>query len=130
MKHANAEHVAAFLTSGAIAFASDAIVLTVLTELLGIDPYLARIAAISLAMVAGWLSHRRWTFRATTPPSVPEFLRYAGVAWGVALLNYAVYVAILLSTDQFPPLGAMTVSSLVAMFASYAGMRFAVFRPR
>ncbi len=125
-----ARHLGAFLSAGTLAFAIDALVLLILTRLLGVDPFLARIAAISLAMVAGWLAHRTFTFRLKTAPTPAEFLRYAGVAWGVAAVNYAVYAAILLLIEATPPLAAMVISSLVAMVVSYAGMRLAVFRVR
>ena len=51
-------HGLGFLISGGTAFAVDALVLELLTVLLGINPIAARLVAISLAMVAGWLMHR------------------------------------------------------------------------
>lgn len=125
-----AAHVGAFIGAGGLAFLTDALVLAILTHFVGMDPFLARIAAIALAMVAGWLAHRSWTFCVEQPPTFAEFWRYAGVAWSVAVLNYAVYAGLLIIAPLFPPLAAMTVSSLAAMLASYAGLRFAVFRPR
>ena len=85
-----------FLVSGGIAFAVDALVLQLLTAGLGVHPIAARLVAISLAMIAGWLMHRTFTFAVTTPPSVAEFLRYAGVAWTAAAINYGVFVLIAL----------------------------------
>src|SRR5487761_2789231 len=77
-----------FLVSGLIALGVDMGVTSALTRLAGLSPYLARPAGIALAMVAGWLCHRRLTFDVQAPPSLAEFLRYAAVAWGVAALNY------------------------------------------
>ncbi len=123
-----ARHVGGFVTSGAIAFTVDATILTVLTRGLGFDPFIARLAAISVAMVAGWLSHRRLTFDVKTPASLGEFLSYAAVAWTSAALNYAVYAAILVLRPVTDPLVALVAASLAAMTFSYLGMRFGVFR--
>ena len=123
-----AAHGAGFAVSGAVAFTVDAIVLLLLTKGLGIGPFVARIAAISLAMVAGWQCHRRLTFRVSEPSSLKEFLAYAGVAWASAAINYAAYAAILLARPETEPVAALVGASLVAMGVAYAGMRFGVFR--
>ncbi|MBX9588664.1 MAG: GtrA family protein [Hyphomonadaceae bacterium] len=121
------KHGLGFLFSGALAFAVDASVLTALT-LLGMHPIAARLFAISVAMVAGWLAHRRFTFRLATPPTASEFLRYAAVQWTVAAINYATFVAIVLLQPSIEPFYALIASSLVAMVFAYLGMRFAAFR--
>ena len=123
-------HALGFLASGGTAFAVDALVLLLLTAWLGVNPMAARLIAISLAMVAGWLMHRTFTFTVTKSPSVPEFLRYAGVAWTAAAVNYGVFVAILLARPATKPFAALVVSSAAAMTFAYLGMRFAAFRQR
>jgi len=123
-------HGLGFLVSGGTAFAVDALVLELLTALLGLNPIVARLVAISFAMVAGWLMHRTLTFAVPTPPSVAEFLRYAGVAWGAAAVNYALFVLILLARPGTEPLVALVASSAAAMLFAYLGMRFAAFRQR
>jgi putative flippase GtrA len=123
-------HGLGFVVSGATAFAVDAVVLELLTAVLDIHPIIARLAAISLAMVAGWLMHRTFTFAVAARPSVAEFLRYAGVAWTAAAINYGVFVLIVLIDPELEPLVALVVSSLAAMLFSYLGMRFAAFRQR
>ncbi|MDX2205050.1 MAG: GtrA family protein [Hyphomicrobiaceae bacterium] len=122
-------HGAGFVISGTVAFCVDAITLQLLTSLLDLDPIVARLGSISVAMVAGWLSHRRLTFALDTPPSVAEFLRYAGVAWFSAAVNYAVFVALMLMWgEDLLPVVAIAFASVVAMCVSYLGMRFAAFR--
>jgi putative flippase GtrA len=121
-------HGLAFLVSGGAAFLVDALVLTLLTAVVGLHPILARVAAIALAMVAGWLMHRTFTFRVAARPSLREFLRYAGVAWTAAAVNYGVFVLIVLAYAGIEPLVALVVSSVVAMAFAYIGMRFAAFR--
>jgi putative flippase GtrA len=121
-------HGLAFLFSGGLAFLTDAIILKLLTAVFGIHPILARLVAISIAMVAGWLSHRRFTFRLTAPPSFPEFVRYATVQWTVAAINYGIFVVIVVLRPAIEPLYALFFSSLIAMVFAYLGMRFAAFR--
>ena len=123
-------HGLAFLVSGGTAFVIDGLVLKLLTSVLGLHPIVARLAAIALAMVAGWLMHRTFTFRVTARPSLPEFLRYAGVAWTAAAVNYGLFVVIVLAYPAIEPLVALVVSSVVAMVFAYLGMRFAAFRHR
>ena len=123
-------HWLGFLVSGGSAFAVDALVLEFLTAVVGLHPIAARLIAISFAMVAGWLMHRRLTFAVPAPPSVAEFLRYAGVAWSAAALNYGLFVVIVLLRPATEPLVALLVSTAASMIFSYLGMRFAAFRPR
>lgn len=120
-------HGLAFVLSGGTAFAVDATVLQGLTALLGVPAIAARVAAIALAMVAGWLMHRTFTFVVATRPSVAEFVRYAGVAWSAAAVNYAVFVLLLLARPGTHPLVALVVSSIAAMVLAYLGMRFGAF---
>ncbi|MCB1520357.1 MAG: GtrA family protein [Hyphomicrobiaceae bacterium] len=121
-------HGGGFIVSGLIAFSVDAVVLQALTSGAGWHPLGARIVAIALALIAGWLSHRRLTFAVTTPPTLGEFARYAGVAAIAATLNYAIFAGVLIGWPGTPPLLALVAATAVAMGASYAGMRFGVFR--
>jgi putative flippase GtrA len=122
-----ARHGLGFLLSGSLAFLTDAAILSLLTWL-GLHPIVARVFAISIAMVVGWRAHRRLTFGLTTPPRLAEFLRYAAVGWTVAAINYGVFALIILALPSTQPLYALVVSSLVAMVFAYLGMRFAAFR--
>ncbi len=123
-----ARHGAGFVISGGLAFLSDAAVLSALVHLAGIDPFTARFFAIGAAMVVGWLCHRRLTFAVKSRPSAREFMKYAAVAWSAAALNYAIYAVILLALPSTPPLVSLFFASLLAMAASYVGMRYGVFR--
>jgi putative flippase GtrA len=123
-------HGLAFLVSGGTAFIVDATVLKVLTLFLDIHPIAARLVAIALAMVAGWLMHRTYTFEVRLAPTFAEFVRYAGVAWSASAVNYSVFVLVVLAYPDIEPLVALVASSIVAMGFSYLGMRFAAFRHR
>ena len=121
-------HWLGFLSSGGLAFTVDGIVLKALTLLLGWHPIIARLFAISLAMLVGWLAHRTFTFALRVPPSLGEFLRYAAVGWTAAAVNYGVFVLVLLARPKAEPLAALLLSSLAAMLFAYLGMRYAAFR--
>jgi putative flippase GtrA len=121
-------HGLAFLIGGGISFGVDAVILQLLTYFVGLHPFVARLASISVAMVSGWLCHRTFTFALTTPPTVAEFFRYAAVGWLVSAINYGLFVAILLVRPQTEALVALVASSLVAMVFAYFGMRYAAFR--
>jgi putative flippase GtrA len=121
-------HWLAFLLSGGIAFTIDAVVLKGLTLLLGLHPVAARLFAISVAMLAGWLAHRTFTFALRVPPSLAEFLRYLLVGWTVAAINYGLFASIVLIWPETEPLAALLVSSLAATVFAYLGMRYGAFR--
>lgn len=117
-----------FAASGGLAFLTDALTLETLVSVFEVPPAIARAIAIALAMVVGWFSHRTLTFRIARPPSISEFVRYAGVAWVAAAVNYTIFLAILWLLPDVRPLGALVVASLLAMIVSYVGMKFGVFR--
>jgi putative flippase GtrA len=123
-------HWLGFGASGAIAFVTDVTMLKLIVYLTPLPVNAARLISIAIAMVAGWLAHRRLTFNVQTAPSVQEFLRYAGVAWFAAAINYAVFVTILWFRPSLEPIIAAALSAGVAMVVAYLGMKFAAFRPR
>ena len=121
-------HIVTFLAAGLIAFAVDAAVLELLTRGLGLHPLLARVPSVGLAMTVSWWINRTFTFKVSKPVSLSEYLRFAAVASGSNILNYAVFSALLLLGVVSLPLMALVLSSAVAMAFSYAGMRLGVFR--
>ena len=121
-------HSAAFVICGLVAFSCDALVLKLLVALAHWHPIVARLAAIAVAMVVGWLCHRTFTFALTTPPTLREFLRYVTVGWLVAAINYTSFAALMLARPAMEPLVALVAASALAMVFAYLGMRFAAFR--
>jgi putative flippase GtrA len=120
-------HWTGFLLGGAVAFGVDSAVTMLLTRLVGAPVLIARLAAISLAMIASWLINRTITFPVAGPPSLPEFARFAAVAWMAAALNYAMFAAVIFLVPALHPVAAIAIASLAAMAFSYLGMRFGVF---
>jgi putative flippase GtrA len=121
-------HWLGFLASGTASFVIDGGILKVLTAGLDVPVLPARVVSIGVAMVFGWLMHRRFTFRIAAPPSWGEFARFVGVAWSSALVNYLLFAAILYLRPAIEPLVAVFAAGLVAMVWSYLGLRFAAFR--
>lgn len=121
-------HWAGFLVSGLIAFGTDVVVSKALHDVAQTSWAVSRFIAISVAMVAGWLAHRRFTFAVAAPASIAEFGRYASMAWMAAALNYAAFLASLWLWPWLEPALAIGLSSAVAMGFSYLGMKLAVFK--
>lgn len=129
-----------FAMTGGIGFVVDVGVLTILTVGFDVNPYVARVFAILIAMITTWLINRRYTFKVHDKVTdakglVAEGGRYGLVAVGAALVNYATYAAtlwVLLAViagfeDLMPPLAAV-VGSGVAMFFSWFGYSRFAFR--
>ena len=123
-------HWGGFLASGLIALSCDAILLQLGILVLGLSPLAARLIAISGAMVAGWLAHRRLTFSLRTPPTLRELTHYSATAWTVAAINYAAFATVIFMSPGTHPLAAFIFSSILATFFAYIGMRYGVFRGR
>ncbi len=122
------KHGAGFVASGALAFATDAAILTVLTRGVGLDPFTSRLIAILCAMVVGFFAHRRLTFAVKEAATLAQFGKFIGVAATASVINYAVYAGVLLLRPATDPLIALVAATVVAMGVSYAGLRFGVFR--
>ena len=122
------QHWAGFVASGALAFGTDAVVLLLLTRFAGVDPFSARVVAISMALVVAYFGHRTLTFKVSEPPTFGQFSKFAGVGATVSLLNYAIYAGLLLAFSTLAPIIALTIASAIAMVASYLGYRYGVFQ--
>ena len=123
-----ARHMAAFLFCGLLATGTDILVYQLLHGVLQTPPSISRLFSVGLAMVVGWLAHRRFTFEIKTPPVLREFITYAGVAWISVSVNYVCFLFALYLIPSLPGSVAIIFSSAVAMVVSYLGMRFGVFR--
>ena len=121
-------HYGGFLVAGLSALAVDAAVLLALTEWAGLSPYGARLVSICLAMVVSWQINRRITFAVQAPPTLHEFARFAAVSWSAQAVNYVAFAALITWMPALWPIWALIAASALAMFISYAGFRFGVFK--
>jgi len=125
---ASLRHYGGFIAAGLSALTVDAFLLWLLNERFGLSPFVARLFSISAAMLVSWVINRRITFAVTAPATFSEFASFAAVSWVAQAVNYAVFALILLIQPGTWPVTAVVGASLVAMFISYAGFRFGVFR--
>ncbi len=123
-----ARHWGGFLLAGVTALAVDAGLLQLLTQALGISPFVARPFGIACAMTVSWAINRRVTFAVAAKPSLAEFGKFAAASFAGQVINYLVFAAILLAYPAAHPTLAIVIASVVAMFVSYAGFRFGAFR--
>ncbi|WP_084368739.1 GtrA family protein [Rhizobium sp. RU36D] len=117
-----------FVIVGATGFAVDAAVLWLLLRFTSVGPLPARIAAIALAMTTTWMLNRSFTFGASKRSVVVEGFRYGAVGLTTAVVNYAIYAALLLSMPQLNPMAALVFASGSAMAFSFFGYSRFVFR--
>lgn len=122
------QHWAGFVASGALAFATDAAVLVCLTRFAGVDPFSARLVAIAAAVIVAYFAHRTLTFKVSEPATLAQFTKFASVGASVSVLNYLIYAGLLFASATITPVIALTISSGVAMIASYFGYRYGVFQ--
>ena len=124
------KHRLGFLFSGLLAFTIDSLVLLASIRFLGADPLLAKFMAIWVAMLVGWLAHRRWTFALRTKPTFREFVHYATAGWFVVLINYGLFALLLSVLPKLQPVAASAMASAGSMVFAYIAMRYSVFRHR
>lgn len=118
---------ARFVLVGVAGFVVDAGIVVVLVAA-GVSPFIARIPALSIAILTTWLLNRSISFRVRAPRSREELARYIAVALSSALLNYLLYSALV--AVGLGPVLAIAVSTICLMFYSFIGYRHYAFKVR
>lgn len=116
-----------FAVAGGAGFLVDASVLALLLWATPLGPLVARVFAIAAAMFFTFWLNRTFTFGRSHRGIAAEGTRYGGVGISAALLNYAVYSALVLAFPALRPVLAVAVASLVAMVWSFLGYSRFVF---
>lgn len=117
-----------FVIAGSAGFLTDAGVLSLMLAFTPVGPFVARVFAIATAMGVTYLINRSMTFGRSNRPVAEEGARYVFVGLIGALVNYAIYAALLLSFPEIQPVIALTAASLAAMLFSFVGYSRFVFR--
>ena len=117
-----------FAIAGGTGFVVDAGILLLLLRFTPIGPFGARAIAIPSALVATCLLNRNFTFGHSNRPLAVEGFRYGSVGITSALLNYALYSALLISQPSLRPIIALILASAAATAFSYFGYSRFVFR--
>jgi len=124
--------ILAFIVVGAVGFVTDALVLTLLASVFGINVYLARVLSFVPATLVTWLLNRSWAFRATAAPvdaRQREYLKYFVVQTGGVLINFAIFSLLLVllpALKQYPVI-PLAVGSAFGLIVNYTGARLWVF---
>ena len=116
-----------FCAVGTIGFLIDATVLELLVRLGWTGLYLGRVLSYLIAATATWWLNRRFTFRRHG-----ALLPYLATNGFGALLNYAVYAAVLAlwPAARSAPSLAVAVGSGAAMVFNFSLNRWMIFRPQ
>ncbi|HJQ61108.1 MAG TPA: GtrA family protein [Vineibacter sp.] len=125
--------LASFGVVGAVGFAVDGGLLTLLVAHLAWGPISARVISFPAAVFVTWFLNRVLTFRAATRASAPsarEYGRYFAVQIVGALVNVAVYAGLvsLWSALSRVPLIPLAMAASLALVVNYLGTRGMVFR--
>jgi len=124
--------IASFALGGLIGLIIDASVVQLLVVVAGWNPYISRVFSFLAAATFTWWWNRRFTFSARDSgrSAHAEWLHWLGLMGIGALLNYGVYVVLLL---KFPPLHqwpavAAAAGSLVAALVNFSTARGMLFK--
>ncbi|MEM1389961.1 MAG: GtrA family protein [Pseudomonadota bacterium] len=116
-----------FVCVGGTGFIVDA-GLTIGLQAAGLDIFSSRLIAIILAMLVTWRLNRSLTFGASQTSQMREGWRYISVATAAALLNYAVYIGLMLTIPGMIAFLAVAAATSVSMIVSYLGYSQWVFK--
>lgn len=117
-----------FCVVGAGGFVVDAGLLLILVSGMGFGPLAGRVVSILIAMTFTWWFNRRWTFRSADRRQFVEWGRYAMANGAGALVNYAVFTAIVVSVPVVPLIVAVCLGTGAGLAVNYLGSRYLVFR--
>jgi putative flippase GtrA len=116
-----------FLAAGSGGFLIDAGLTHALVVLAGLSPLASRIPAIMAAMSFTWVVNRSRTFEKSRYSLAAEGFRYWMIGITSALLNYAIYAALIYRAPFLQPIVAVMASSAGATVYSFFGYSRFVF---
>ena len=117
-----------FLAVGSVGFVIDVSVLLLLLRFTEIGPFGARAIGIAAAVAATWMLNHRFTFGRSGQSLAVEGFRYGSVGVISALVNYAIYTALLMSIPVLRPIAALVLASAAATAFNFFGYSRFVFR--
>ncbi|MBA5724272.1 GtrA family protein [Candidatus Liberibacter sp.] len=116
-----------FGINGLIGFVVDAFLLFIVIRF-GINPFLGRAFAMGMALLATWQLNRFFAFKKKSRHGLfVEAICYGTVGISSAILNYAIYIGLLILHPGLSPLLAMVLSSVFVMPFSFFGYARFVF---
>lgn len=121
------KQIGRFALVGGLGFLVD-IGLTLMLIGFGLDAFVSRVIAIAFAMLTTWRLNRALTFGASATSQASEGARYFMVAIVVAMVNYAIYAALLVTIPAIPPGAAIVIAVGFATVLSFCGYRLFAFK--
>lgn len=116
---------------GVAGFSIDWLVLHVMTDRVGLDPFTGRLASFSVAVVSTWLLNRSFTFRHPTRHGpIRQAMLYAMVQGAGGIANIGAYSA---AIKAVPALGhalviPLAIGSAVGLCLTFLGSKHLAFR--
>jgi putative flippase GtrA len=117
-----------FLAVGSVGLVIDVSVLLLMLRFTDIGPFGARAIGIAAAVAATWMLNHRYTFGRSGQSLAVEGFRYGSVGIVSALVNYAIYSALLVSVPVLRPVVALVLASAAATAFNFFGYSRFVFR--
>ena len=105
-----------FIIVGGLGFLID-LFLTYLLISIDLPNWVARIPAIAIAILFTWSSNRYFTYKIKSNITSKETIRYALVAILLALVNYLIYLFLIIT--GLLPLFAVTIATAIQAIISY-----------
>ncbi len=124
-------NASSFVVIGAIGFAVDGGILTLLNSFFGLDLLSARLGSFSVAVTVTWYLNRQHTFPGQKDKQIlREWTRYLVVNGVGALLNLTIFFWLLFRFEALTtvPLVPLAIASIVAMFFNFFGSKYIAFR--
>lgn len=124
------KHFGSFILAGGSAFVVNAVVLFILAEVLGLNPYLAQVFGIWASITTSWVINRTKTFPVEQKPTLMEYTAYCISMLFSSAVNYACFVLMLSFGAIFleHPILALIPATLISMNVSYFCMKYFVFK--
>ena len=94
----------------------------------GYPPWVARLPAISCAVLFTWSANRTITYQVAEPKSIAELVRYVVAAGLLSGVNYVTFLAIM--SQNFTALPALVMATALQVLLSFQVYKTLVFKPR
>jgi putative flippase GtrA len=123
------QQLALFTLVGVAGFVVDASVLLLLTHVVGLDIYVARLLSWLTAATATWWLNRTLTFRDRDAGLLRQWLKFLAANSGGGLINIGVSSALIAA--RLTPVAAVACGSLAGLLWNFlASRRFVFGRPK
>lgn len=118
-----------FCLVGAGGFAINFALLTLFSDLLGLNIALSQFLASEVALFHNFLWHHYWTYkRNMVVKSIPSLLiQFHATSW-VAIIGTTLLVTYGVSVLELPKIVALIISSFIAMFWNFGWTKFYIWR--